>query len=598
MILILVALILVLSVLLSLYMVHFIKVSEISLIERQKVRLNQAAYTFDQDFNISLKKYIADNQVNEKSRADKIQIISHYVNDAINDLKTKYPDVHVGLYVADIDVFFDGTERLDENFSLRRKKAFEETIKNKTTYEHNIGYEEEGIVEVYRPLVREDNVEGVIRTAEYLSETEFYNRRRQMENNIYTVMALVIVVGIGGAVFLLRQLVKHVQNIKNGVQLLEYDYNCLLPEAPGELGEITSAINRFARRISDLNLYNETMLSVINDAIMVLDTIGNIIFANNMARKMFQLPAEAVGKNYRKILPEKSPFQLLLDRTLNEQCGFSDVQVSVNDMPGNHNLQVYLLSTFILKDNSGKLIGSVLSCRNITDRVRMEEKMHRQEKLASLGKVVAGVAHEIRNPLTSISCYIQHWQMQNRSDQKGLATVLREISRLDNLVKQLLYFTKPAEAKLRLYNVNSVVEKVLSFLGEVFYGKFNIIKDLSSEIPEVFIDQEQIERVIVNIIFNAVQAMPEGGSISVGTTLTEGSEFVCVWISDTGCGIPPENLPRLFDPFFSTRPNGTGLGLAIAHEIVQAHGGRIELESSSGRGTTVNIYLRTMEDLS
>ncbi|MCL6634528.1 MAG: two-component system sensor histidine kinase AtoS [Peptococcaceae bacterium] len=592
----LVSLLLFATVLLSLYMLHIIKNSEYSLLENQKARLNLAANAFDQSLKHGLNGYLAEQNAAGRPRAEKIQILAAYVNSVINDFKAEYPDVHIGVYVADLDVFFDGTDRFNENFSLRRKKAFDEAVQKKSTLTQDVGSEEGGIVEIYKPVLRNGSVEGVIRSAEYLSEVGYYNKRREVEYIIYTLVGIVIAIGICGAIFIFRQLVNQVQAIKEGVQLLEYDYNRLLPEAPGELGEITGAVNRFAQTISALNLYNETMLAAIDDAIMVVDTGGKIIIANSMSHKMFSLPEEIRGKNFRETLPKGSPFQVMLDRTMNEQRDFRDLRVSWSRTPGGHSVHEYLVSTFILKDGAGKLIGAVLCCRDVTERVRLEEKLHRQERLASLGKLVTGVAHEIRNPLTSISCYIQHWQTSHNGDQRALATVHREISRLDALIDQLLYFAKPAEAKFRMGDVNSMVENVLSFFGEVFYGKYNIIKDLSPHLPPAWIDLAQIERVLVNIIFNAVQAMPEGGSISVGTAPAEDGEFVRITIGDTGCGIPPENLPHLFDPFYSTRPKGTGLGLAIAHEIVQAHGGHIEVDSTVGQGTTFHIYLRTKGD--
>ncbi|MHB8986105.1 MAG: ATP-binding protein [Eubacteriales bacterium] len=588
--------ILIAAVLLSLYMVHTIKNTEAALLEHQKTRLNQAALELDQNMEVSITQYMAEQQAGNKSRAEKIEIAGQYINGLINNVKKDYPDVHLGVYVADLDIYFDGTERPNENYSLRRKKAFDETIENKISHTQDVGYEEGGIIEFYKPLVRAGTVEGVIRSAEYLSEIGFYKQRRQVEFSIYTLVGLVITFGISGAVLLFRQLVTQVQEIKDGVHLLEDDYHRLLPEAPGELGDITSAVNRFAQKISALNLYNETMMAAIDDAILVVDTEGRIIIANNMAHEMLNLPQTCRGKNYREAMPKGSPFQVLLDRTLNEHGDFRNQQVTWSGAPGGHNVQEYLISTFVLKDRPGDLIGAVLCCRDITKRVRLEEKVHRQERLASLGKLVTGVAHEIRNPLTSISCYIQRWQTQNSGDQKALATIHREISRLDSLVNQLLYFAQPAQAKFRMGDVNLLLENVLSFFGEVFYGKYNIIKDLSPDIPMAWIDLAQVERVIVNLIYNAVQAMPEGGSISVGSAVTGDGDFIKVTVGDTGSGIPPENLPHLFDPFYSTRPKGTGLGLAIAHEIIQAHGGHIEVESVVGQSTAFHIFLRTKGD--
>jgi two-component system sensor histidine kinase AtoS len=127
----------------------------------------------------------------------------------------------------------------------------------------------------------------------------------------------------------------------------------------------------------------------------------------------------------------------------------------------------------------------------------------------------------------------------------------------------------------------------------MYQGKYNLLLDLEADLPPVWMDAEQMERAVVNIIFNAIQAMPEGGTISISTAYLPGRQRVALTIADTGCGIPKENLAHLFTPFYSTRPKGTGLGLAIAYEIVQAHGGQIEVESEVGRGTKFTIYLRT-----
>lgn len=592
-ILILVSLLLVLPVLLSIYMMHIIKNSELSLLEHQKARLNQAAYLFDQSISGSLDDYLAARGASGKNRKERINILGPLINEAIENVKKEYPEMHIGLWHKELDVFFDGTTRFDENFSLRRKKAFDETLSNQKEIVNSLGPEEGGIVEIYKPFTRGGKVEGVIRSAEYLSETGFYGKRKRIEGTVYVFMAAVIVLGIGGAMIFFRQLVYQVQFIKDGVKKLESDLTATIPRADGELGDIVEAINGFAHKIADLNLYNEVMLATIDDAILVVDVEGRVVIANNMARTIFKLPENCTGLPYEELFPPGAPFTALLGRTLRENLNLKDLQVNwVNNHHGKLDLR---LSISILLDRADRTIGAVLFCRDITERLRLEERLHRQERLASLGKLVAGVAHEIRNPLTAISFYIQHWQNQNKPNPRALATMYREVARLDAIIDQLLYFAKPAQAKFEKYDINIMIENILAFFGEIHQGRFNLVKDLSPLLPEVLVDPEQIERVLVNILFNAIQAIPEGGTIIICTKSLPEEGQVKVSISDNGCGIPREHLPHLFDPFYSTRPKGTGLGLAIAHEIVQAHGGHIEVESEVGQGTEFSFYLKTGE---
>jgi len=594
-ILLLILLILLISLLLSAYLLHIIKNSELSLLESQEARLEQVAFQFDQSIHGDLEKYIKDRSAQAGSRSEKIHILGRMLNEKILSVKEEYPDIHLGLYSYELDVFYDGTQRFDENFSLRRKKAFEEVMNTKKPVIQNLGPEEGGIVEIYRPLVRDGKPEGVIRSAQYLAETGYYGKRKEIETVVYVIIGVVLFTGIGGAMVLFRQFVSQVQNIKAGVRRLEDNLNNTLPPAPGELGEIVKAINGLALKISYLNLYNETMLASIDDAIVVVDNWGQVVITNNMAEKMFGMPEKTKNVDYEEILPGESPFGGLMRDTLSKNINYRDLQVEW--LNGGHNTHHLLVSTSTLADGRGDIIGAVLTCRDITERIRLEERVHRQERLASLGKLVAGVAHEIRNPLTSISCYIQHWQNQNKPNPRALATMYREVARLDSIVDQLLYFAKPAEARFSFNDINVMVENVIDFFKELHQGRYNLIKDLRPGLPRVWADTEQLERVIVNIMFNALQALPEEGIVKICTGPGPGDDTVMVSVTDNGCGIPQENLMHLFDPFFSTRPKGTGLGLAIVHEIIQVHGGNIEVESEVGRGTKVTFYLKTREDV-
>ncbi|HBV99289.1 MAG: histidine kinase [Peptococcaceae bacterium BICA1-7] len=592
-ILLLILLLLIMSVLSTLYLMHIIKVTETSMLASQNAKLENVALLFDQSIPDGLGESI-EQSAGARERAERIEKLGQMLNTKIGEIKKDYPEVHLGILVYRLDIFYDGTLRFGENYSLRRKNAFDEVIETQQLLIQDLGPEKGGVVEVYRPYIRNGRLEGVIRSAEYLADTGYYDQRKELENTVYVIIALVIATGTGGSMVLFRQFVAQVHNIKAGVRELEDDLKNTLPPAPGELGEIVGAINRLATKIAHLNLYNEKMLASIDDAIIVVDNGGRIVISNNMAGKMFGVQEKAKGSHFSEILPKESPFGVLLKDTLSDSRLFKDLQV---DWVNEGHISHILVSTSTLADYGGTIIGAVLSCRDITERIRLEEKVHLQERLASLGKLVAGVAHEIRNPLTTISCYIQHWQNQNKPNPRALATMYREVARLDSIVDQLLYFAKPAEAQFSFNDINKIVDNVMAFFSELHQGRYNLVKNLKPGLPRVWIDTEQIERVVVNIMFNALQALPEEGTVIISTDFGSEEDMVEVSIADNGCGIPQENLVHLFDPFYSTRPKGTGLGLAIVHEIIKAHGGHIEVKSEVGQGTRFAFYLSTREDV-
>lgn len=227
--------------------------------------------------------------------------------------------------------------------------------------------------------------------------------------------------------------------------------------------------------------------------------------------------------------------------------------------------------------------------------------MRRADRLASLGTLIASLAHEIRNPLVSIKTFTQLLP-ERMEDEEFRSYFLKiasgEIDRLTSLINELLGFARPSEPNLQGENVNELIDK-MGFLIATEARKKNIAvrKELASDLPLIMVDAEQIKQVLLNVLLNAVQAIPGEGEIRIRTRtvqvpLEEGSEgFVQIEVQDTGIGIPRDNLERVFDPFFSTRPDGSGLGMAISHQIIHEHGGFIDLESELGKGTVFRIHL-------
>jgi len=228
----------------------------------------------------------------------------------------------------------------------------------------------------------------------------------------------------------------------------------------------------------------------------------------------------------------------------------------------------------------------------------MQAQLHRSEKLASLGNLVAGIAHEINNPLTGILLYASLLEQDKRLDpqlRQDLDKVISETRRCANIVKQLLEFSREAVPHKDAVAINTLLDKVIGLLRhQPNYGNITITCRYDEALPNVFVDPNQLQQVFVNLFINACHAMPEGGTITVGTSLSRDGDFVRVEIEDNGCGIAEECLDRIFDPFFTTKTEGTGLGLSISYGIVENNGGTIEVKSALGAGSTFTVALPVM----
>src|SRR4029453_10671055 len=230
-----------------------------------------------------------------------------------------------------------------------------------------------------------------------------------------------------------------------------------------------------------------------------------------------------------------------------------------------------------------------------------QDTLRRADRLSSLGLLTAGLAHEIRNPLVAIRTFTQllperYDDAEFREGFQGLA--LKEVDRICGLINDLLSFARPSKPNVAPENVNDVVENKARILETQAKEKSVAIgREFAENLPKVWIDREQMKQVFMNLILNAIQAMKEGGSISISTRPVSrngaepSGEFVQVEVRDTGIGIPEENLQHIFDPFFTSKDEGSGLGLAVSHQIVLEHGGFVTVESQLGKGTAFFVHV-------
>jgi PAS domain S-box-containing protein len=255
----------------------------------------------------------------------------------------------------------------------------------------------------------------------------------------------------------------------------------------------------------------------------------------------------------------------------------------------------YLKGTFVVSnspifDSAGNFVGTVHISRDITELRTLRERVVHSERMAALGELAARVAHEIRNPLISIGGFARRLEKKLTDDTKEYASIIvNEVTRLENILKEILGFVKSSRFKKQSTNINELMDHIVDFITPEVIEKHNtLIKDISETPLMTIVDNDRIKEAILNIVTNAAQAT-DHGTITIKTR-RENNEAV-IELSDTGCGIKREDLKNIFNPFFTTKTQGTGLGLAVTHKIIQEHSGRVRVESIWGSGAAFKIYL-------
>jgi signal transduction histidine kinase len=242
--------------------------------------------------------------------------------------------------------------------------------------------------------------------------------------------------------------------------------------------------------------------------------------------------------------------------------------------------------------------GSLIHVEEITEKVKREALMRRMESLASLTTLAAGVAHEIKNPLGSLSIHIQLIQKTlvsggsayNKAIDKYLSVVNEEIARLNQIVVDFLFAVRPMNMELRYGDINALISEVAEFVSyELKAAGIDCVLDLREDLPCVNFDERFMKQALLNLIKNAIAAMDGGGRFSIKTAVLD--ETVLITVSDNGAGISEENLPKIFEPYFTTRETGSGLGLTLVFKIIREHQGEITVKSRQGEGTAFTITL-------
>jgi PAS domain S-box-containing protein len=339
----------------------------------------------------------------------------------------------------------------------------------------------------------------------------------------------------------------------------------------------------------------KNIFSSIKDyALYVTNLAGNITYYGMGAEAMFGWQKnEIIFQNLSLLYPQEVKSKL--PSMLEEVREKGKCELEIDMLKKDRQSFPVILSVNQFLDIEGKLTGYIFIAKDITERKKLEYQIFQAEKLAAIGQLFAGIAHEINNPLFVISGRLELLLSQKRlarREREALDIINSQAARIRNLVDRFLRFSRKSLLKMEVINLNEAIDNVLPLLAyhKLHTAKINIEKNLEENLPLIKGDLNQLQEVFINLLLNAYQAMPEGGSIMI-TTAKISDRFLEIRISDTGIGIAQENFKNVFMPFFTTKKEGTGLGLSICYNIIKNHEGSIDIETQVNAGTTFFIRL-------
>jgi PAS domain S-box-containing protein len=359
-------------------------------------------------------------------------------------------------------------------------------------------------------------------------------------------------------------------------------------------------IQRLTDEVQRLRAFTESLIQSIGSGLILVDTRDQITHFNRAAEKILGYSRNEVIEKPFAIFSLKEKEQTMPTPFKNHDEMDSRregviLRKDKAEIPVGFNIADHL-------DSHGEKIGKIVSFRDMTNVLKLQEEILRMDRLVSVGELSSGIAHEIRNPLAGIKTTAQALGEEMAHDdpkREYLNRITKEIDRLNDLLKTFFSFAKPQKLNPVLCNIKDIVNEIIPLLiKDIANRGINFMEEYAPDLPRVRVDFNQMHQVFLNLFLNAIQAMPRGGELKIraeaiasAPLVNPGKDYLRISISDTGRGIPAHDLKKIFDPFFTTRSKGIGLGLSITYQIIKNHGGSIKGESKMERGTTFIITL-------
>jgi PAS domain S-box-containing protein len=491
----------------------------------------------------------------------------------------------------------------------------------------------ESIYDFSVPVIVEHQKWGTVRVG--LSKQRMDAQIRQTRGELAALTLLTLLIGGLAAGLVARRISRPVQQLAEGAAAISRgDLNQRIEPTTGdEIGRLAAAFNHMAAQLrqqrsaledanselrrrfdelADLKTYTDNVLASLTTGIVTVDLDGRVVTLNPAAEMMTGFFAgEVDGRYCTEVFASTPELGEMLMETIASRTALPGVAVTLRRRNG-RTLPVEL-STAPLKGGEGKDLGVIGVFRDVTVVRELEQRLRRSDRLAALGGLAAGLAHEIKNPLTSLLTFSRHLERRFDDEQfrrKFQSVVPRELERINGIVEQLLELARPPRLQFKPVRLPALLDRVLDLYGNQIETKaIRVVRQYARDLAPLWGDQEALYQALVNIVANALEAMASGGRLTlrlgwghaeeviVGGRRAVTSRRVKIEIEDTGAGIPPSAADRVFNPFFSTKEGGTGLGLALTHKIVEDHGGAIDFRSVPGGGTSFRIMLPLVPDV-
>lgn len=351
--------------------------------------------------------------------------------------------------------------------------------------------------------------------------------------------------------------------------------------------EYCNALKALESEHNELTLeYNQLRNEIFSDlkiGVFTLNEKEEITFMNQAA-------CELLGIQQTSGLPDNETLRDIIARTLYRGTRFNQYEARINT--GDEE-RYFSFNTSPLYHGSDKVCGAVCVFQDITEKKLLEKEVSQIEKFSLVAELAAGTAHEIRNPMTTLRGFLQFLGQEFEPGSKGseyCSLMIEEIDRANGIIKEFLLLTQPTAPRLQEIDIHLLLEDIFLLIeSKSLLQNVCLQKDYDSDLSCVLADPSQLKQVFLNLATNAIQAMPEGGTLTISTAAA--GDMSVINFTDTGVGIKEQDLKRIFDPFFTTKESGTGLGLAVSYRIIKAHGGTINVKSVPGRGSTFSVYL-------
>ncbi len=524
--------------------------------------------------------------------------------------------------------------------SLQARRADLASLVSRDAFEQlRVIYSEDGqTLEVNQPMVLGDQAFGSITIG-----VSTLLMRQELNASLRPAI-VTAAVALGVAVFvaalLAQLLLRPIHVIRSGLTRLgQGEFGVTLDLPPGdEFGELGTFFNTVSQQLSadrsklaGQHAHLQSTVENLEDAVALFSPSGELLFSNPAMQPV--LPTESIGQGVATLLPGDHPFRRMVEETLASRQSRGPVQIGGGEADGVESPEALqavaepsrLLMTHAVTGTSGVLVGVLLVSRNLSYLSRVQSTLAYSRKLVALGRLTAGIAHEVKNPLNAMMIHLELLRTKIRSSSAAAAAaqpvgvaggalglgpipqaplsdlargaldhvqiIENEIRRLDEVVQGFLKFTRPEDLRLQPVKIGALLEDLVPVLSpDASAAGVRVVLECPPDLPAVNGDESMLRQVFLNLAINGCQAMPQGGTLRLTAAPTSGHR-VEVKVEDTGTGIKPEHLGKIFDLYFTTKDHGTGIGLSMVYRIVQLHDGDVEVQSTPGRGTTFRVLL-------